>query len=112
MTLAPLPSLLRGDRDLTGLLGSRSALLAVAEPARAFVLAALARVTGRRPIVVITPTTNDAERIANDMRAYLGDHEVDVFPAWETLPFERVLPPATGGATSPAGGAPSSRRLD
>ena len=92
MTLAPLPSLLRGDRDLTDLLGSRSALLAVAEPARAFVLAALARVTGRRPIVVITPTTTDAERIANDMRAYLGDHEVDVFPAWETLPFERVSP--------------------
>ena len=92
MTLAPLPSLLRGDRDLTDLLGSRSALLAVAEPARAFVLSALARVTGRRPIVVITPTTTDAERIANDMRAYLGDHEVDVFPAWETLPFERVSP--------------------
>ncbi len=92
VTLAPLPSLLRGDRDLTDLLGSRSALLAVAEPARAFVLSALAHVTGRRPIVVITPTTTDAERIANDMRAYLGEHEVDVFPAWETLPFERVSP--------------------
>ena len=92
MTLASLPQLLRGDRDLSDLLGSRSALLAVAEPARAFVLAALSRVSERRPIVVITPTSGDAERIANDMRAYLGEREVDVFPAWETLPFERVSP--------------------
>jgi transcription-repair coupling factor (superfamily II helicase) len=92
VSLAPLPSLLRGDADLTDLLGSRSALLAVAEPARAFVVAGLARATNRRPIVLVTPTSNDAERMANDLRAYLGDHEVDVFPAWETLPFERVSP--------------------
>ncbi len=92
VSLVPLPSLMRGDRDLTDLLGVRSALLAVAEPARGYVLAALAVVTDRRPIVVITPTSGDAERLAHDMRAYLGENEVDVFPAWETLPFERVSP--------------------
>ena len=38
------------------------------------------------------PTTGDADRVANDLRAYLGPDAVDTFPAWETLPFERVSP--------------------
>ncbi len=84
--------MLRDDRDLTDLRGLRSAVIAVAEPARAFVLASLARLADRRPLVVVTPTSQDADRVANDLRAYLGEHEVDQFPAWETLPFERVSP--------------------
>jgi transcription-repair coupling factor (superfamily II helicase) len=106
--LRSLPALLRGDETLAALLrgdGTRPALLrgdgtrpagadvlAVAEPARAFVLAALSGVSDRHPLVVAVPTTTDAERIAHDLRAYLGPSEVDVFPAWETLPFERVSP--------------------
>nr|MDQ3756632.1 transcription-repair coupling factor [Actinomycetota bacterium] len=62
------------------------------EPARAFVVAGLAHLSGRHPIVVATPSNADAERTAHDLRAFLGDDEVDVFPAWETLPFERVSP--------------------
>ena len=38
------------------------------------------------------PTTTAAERLAHDLRAYLGPDEVELFPAWETLPFERVSP--------------------
>ena len=38
------------------------------------------------------PTTADAERLAHDLGAYLGPDQVDLFPAWETLPFERVSP--------------------
>ena len=30
--------------------------------------------------------------IAGDLRQYLGDDAVELFPAWETLPFERVSP--------------------
>lgn len=92
MTLAPLLELLDNDPTLGDLAGLRTALLAVADPARAFVLAGLARVSGRRPLVVLTATSNDAERLALDLRAYLGEQNVDVFPAWETLPFERVSP--------------------
>ncbi len=92
MTLAPLPDALLGNEAMASLLGRRSVVLAVADPARPFAIAALSRVTGRRPIVVVTPTGQDAERVAYDLRAYLGDHEVDTFPAWETLPFERVSP--------------------
>ncbi len=92
MSLTSLPSLLGNDADLNDLLGSRNALLAVADPARAYVLAALGELSGRRPLVVVTPTTQDAERLAHDLRSYLGEHQVDLFPAWETLPFERVSP--------------------
>src|SRR5581483_8760328 len=90
--LRALPPLLRDEPALAGVVGSTNAVLAVPEPARAFVIAGLAHLSGRHPIVVAAPTATDAERIAHDLRAYLGDSEVDVFPAWETLPFERVSP--------------------
>ncbi|HMQ28922.1 MAG TPA: transcription-repair coupling factor, partial [Acidimicrobiales bacterium] len=38
------------------------------------------------------PTSGDADRLARDLVAFLGEDAVDVFPAWETLPFERVSP--------------------
>ncbi|MBV8690105.1 MAG: transcription-repair coupling factor, partial [Actinobacteria bacterium] len=90
--LRELPPLLRDEPALAGVVGSTNAVLAVPEPARAFVIAGLAHLSGRHPIVVAAPTATDAERIAHDLRAYLGDGEVDLFPAWETLPFERVSP--------------------
>ncbi|MDQ1487994.1 MAG: hypothetical protein QOJ23_508, partial [Actinomycetota bacterium] len=68
--------------------------------------------TGRRPLVVGVPTTAEAERLAHDLRQFLpGAAEpasavgangsapsgvaadpIELFPAWETLPFERVSP--------------------
>src|SRR5207248_5326117 len=87
-----LPPLLRDDAALAGMAGATSGVLAVAEPARAYVVAGLAHLSGRHPIVVAVPTTGDAERLAHDLAAFLGPDEVDVFPAWETLPFERVSP--------------------
>src|SRR5437868_636689 len=90
--LRELPPLLRDEPALAGVVGSTNAVLAVPEPARAFVIAGLAHLSGRHPIVVAAPTATDAERIAHDVRAYLGDEQVDMFPAWETLPFERVSP--------------------
>src|SRR5882757_4053998 len=92
MVLRDLPPLLREEPGFASVLGRSSAVLAVPEPARALVVAGLASLSARRPIVVATPTTGDAERLANDLRAYLGPDAVDLFPAWETLPFERVSP--------------------
>ena len=43
-------------------------------------------------MIVATPTGNDAERIASDLTAFLPREAVEHFPAWETLPFERVSP--------------------
>ncbi|HEX8769781.1 MAG TPA: DEAD/DEAH box helicase, partial [Acidimicrobiales bacterium] len=90
--LNDLPALVRRHPSLAGLAGGSSSVVAVPEPAQAFAIAGLATVTGRRPLVVAVPTTTDSERLAHDLRAFLGPDAVDVFPAWETMPFERVSP--------------------
>jgi transcription-repair coupling factor (superfamily II helicase) len=90
--LHALPALLRDEPEVAGILGATSGLVAVPEAARAYVLSGLATLSSRHPFVVTVPTSTDAERLAHDLRAFLGDDEVDVFPAWETLPFERVSP--------------------
>ncbi len=92
MVLRDLPPLLREEPGFASVLGRSHAVLAVPEPARALTIAGLAHLSSRRPIVVAAPTTGDADRVANDLRAYLGPDAVDTFPAWETLPFERISP--------------------
>src|ERR671919_972845 len=90
--LHDLPGRLRDEPALAQALGRASATLAVAESARAIVTAGLAGLTSRSPIVLAVPTSTEAERLAHDLAAYLGDEAVELFPAWETLPFERVSP--------------------
>ncbi|HEY2301402.1 MAG TPA: CarD family transcriptional regulator, partial [Acidimicrobiales bacterium] len=92
MSLRSLLPLLRQDDDLSDLAGARSAVIAVPAPARAYAVAGLTQVTGRHPIVVAVPTASDADHLAHDLAAFLGPGEVETFPAWETLPFERVSP--------------------
>ncbi|HEY2428085.1 MAG TPA: transcription-repair coupling factor, partial [Acidimicrobiales bacterium] len=92
MSLGSLPPLLAGDEGVTRLAGASSAVLAVPGPARPFVVAGLVRLSQRRPFVVAVPTTPDAERMAADLTTFLGEESVELFPAWETLPFERVSP--------------------
>ncbi len=55
-------------------------------------IAGLASGSGRRPILVAVPTTGEADRLVSDLSLYMGPDEVLSFPAWETLPFERVSP--------------------
>jgi transcription-repair coupling factor (superfamily II helicase) len=90
--LADLPAALRDEPALGQVLGRSSATIAVPEAARALVTAGLAGLTQRRPLVLAVPTSTEAERLAHDLAAYLGDDRVELFPAWETLPFERVSP--------------------
>jgi len=50
------------------------------------------------PLLVLTARTSEAESIGDGLAAYLGEDRVAVFPAWETLPHERLSPqPATVG---------------
>ncbi|HET7516653.1 MAG TPA: transcription-repair coupling factor, partial [Actinomycetes bacterium] len=63
----------------------------VPDVARAFLLAGIARAGGRL-VVVTTATTADAEALAADVAAVLGPDAVATFPAWETLPHERLSP--------------------
>jgi transcription-repair coupling factor (superfamily II helicase) len=92
VTLSDLPPLLRAEPALAAVLGRRDAVLAVAEPARAITLAALAHLSDRRPVLVAVPTSGEAERLAADLAQFVGEGTVELFPAWETLPFERVSP--------------------
>jgi transcription-repair coupling factor (superfamily II helicase) len=92
MALTDLPALLRDEPALLGVLGRRSAVLAVPEAARPLTIAGVATVGSRRPILVAVPTTAEAERLVHDLGTFLGPDAAELFPAWETLPFERVSP--------------------
>ncbi len=90
--LSKLPTLLAEEPAVRAVV-DRVATAAVPEPARALFLAALARVTTRRPLLVAVPTAVEAERVAHDLAQYMeAEDAVELFPAWETLPFERVSP--------------------
>jgi transcription-repair coupling factor (superfamily II helicase) len=113
--LAALPSLLRQETALARVVGLADATLAVPGPAQAFVLAGLARLSDRRPLLVVTATATAAVRLAGDLACFVPPDDtaagadgagggagtrhvgaladpVALLPAWETLPFERVSP--------------------
>ncbi len=90
--LSALPPLLRDEPALRHVAGRHAAVLAVPEAARALTVAALVHLSDRRPIVVAVPTGTAAQNLVEDLAQYLGPQAVALFPAWETLPFERVSP--------------------
>jgi len=90
--LASLPGLLRNDVVLTSLIGTVDATVAIPEVGRSVAIAALAQLSGRRPLVVACPTTTMANQLHAELRAFIPTGQVMLFPAWETLPFERVSP--------------------
>ncbi len=92
VVLGSLAATLRDDPGLISVMGKRSAVVAVPEAARPLTLAAIASDTERAPVVVAVPTSTEAERLRADLAMYLGDDAVALFPAWETLPFERISP--------------------
>ncbi|MGI5492603.1 transcription-repair coupling factor [Microtetraspora malaysiensis] len=56
---------------------------------RPFAIAALARA---RPVLAVTATGREAEDLAAGLTSLLDETSVAVFPAWETLPHERLSP--------------------
>ena len=90
--LAALPPLLRDEPGLTRALSDPQARLAIVEVARPISIAALSHLSDHRPLVVACPTGAMAGQLYDDLCQYVGDDEVAHFPAWETLPFERVSP--------------------
>ncbi|WP_030507607.1 transcription-repair coupling factor [Microbispora rosea] len=62
----------------------------LAPPAlRPFTVAALSRV---RPVLAVTATGREAEDLAAALTSLVDENSVAVFPAWETLPHERLSP--------------------
>jgi len=68
------------------------ATLACSEIARPLVIAGLAERWSNSTLVVATPTGTAAQMIHDDLVHYVGADNALLFPAWETLPFERVSP--------------------
>ncbi len=68
--------------------------LAALEASWGFVIASLRHLEAGRPVLAAVPSASAAEHLAHEVGAWLGPDEVAVFPAWETLPFERVSPAA------------------
>ncbi len=90
--LFELPRLLAEDPAVLAVASGRADVVAVPEAARPIFAAAVQRLAGIRPVLVAVPTAAEAERIAGDLVPMLGADAVELFPAWETLPFERVSP--------------------
>jgi transcription-repair coupling factor (superfamily II helicase) len=95
LAVGPLASALRAARaEWSEELADED--LVCSPPLRPYVLSLLAERAA--PLLVLTPRTSDAEAVADGLAAYLGDQRVAVFPAWETLPHERLSPqPRTVG---------------
>jgi transcription-repair coupling factor (superfamily II helicase) len=75
-----------------------NAELAVTAPpsVQPLVAAALAAQRGGAgvPVLVVTAGERDADAVADQLRCFLPDRRTEVFPAWETLPHERLSPRA------------------
>ncbi|MFC7431056.1 MULTISPECIES: transcription-repair coupling factor [unclassified Agrococcus] len=93
MSLAPLLAVL----EETALADARRRIavggsFTVAEGMRAPLLAAIA--SSDRPLLVVTSTKREADALVAELGAWLQDATVVAFPAWETLPHERLSPSA------------------
>jgi transcription-repair coupling factor (superfamily II helicase) len=100
MSLGHLLDVLSGDPGVAAALAAaqREELtvdVGVAAGARPALLAALVRSgpQGRtRPLLAVTATTREAEDLSAALRCFLDPDTVADFPAWETLPHERLSP--------------------
>src|SRR5687768_4741866 len=78
--------------------GAGKATLSVTAPppVQPLVAAALAaRAPGAGvPVLVVTAGERDADQLADVLRCFVPGRRVETFPAWETLPHERLSPRA------------------
>ena len=98
--MAPTPPMLAGllkvaasDPKLKGLVnnvGQSQLHITGIDQARPWAIGALAH---HAPVLVVTATGREAEDLTAELTAMMGD-KVGFFPAWETLPHERLSPGA------------------
>ncbi|WIM69003.1 transcription-repair coupling factor [Corynebacterium breve] len=82
------------DPKLKGLAsqaGHESLHITGIDQVRPWAVGTLARQT---QILLVTATGHEAEDLTAELKAMLGDTKVDMFPAFETLPHERLSPAA------------------
>ena len=96
MTLVGLTAVLRQEAGFgqvadLALAGQSSYDITAPPAANPYVLATLA-VGAKRPLLVATSTYREAEQLVDALSALLGSDQVAYYPAWETLPHERLSP--------------------
>ena len=80
---------------LTGTVQATEALEVTAPPSALPAARRRARgppTAGDRPVLAVTATAREAEDLAAALASLLPEHAVAEFPAWETLPHERLSP--------------------
>src|SRR3954453_18850580 len=87
--LAPDPAL----RAAVEGVGAPSVDVSAPPGLRPFLLATLAARTGRT-VLAVTATSREAEDLVTAVQSLLPADSVVDYPAWETLPHERLGPPA------------------
>lgn len=99
MSLAGLLPILATDSQLANAVQlaaqpNRDSHALVGPPSLRPVVAALLAEPGRggRTVIAVTATTREAEDLAAEIRGFVGADAVVEFPAWETLPHERLSP--------------------
>ncbi len=102
MTLAGLVDLFSTDPTISETIGDArsralNALDLTSPPAmRPLIAAALAAGQDRggadRPVLLVTSTYREAEELAGSLVSLVGEDAVAYYPAWETLPHERLSP--------------------
>ena len=94
MSLAGLLSILNDDPQLNDLIESTTGRELVAPPAlRPLLAAALAsRSEPAGFVLAVTATAREAEDLAAALGSFLPPESIATFPAWETLPHERLSP--------------------
>ncbi|MCG0275798.1 MAG: transcription-repair coupling factor [Thermosediminibacteraceae bacterium] len=77
------------NRLIKDLEGGLSGLFAygLSDSQRAFVIAAI-RKRNAKPVLVITPDSLDARKLADDLTYFLGPEDVAMFPASSVIPYE------------------------
>ncbi|MGY1854922.1 transcription-repair coupling factor [Modestobacter sp. SYSU DS0290] len=99
MSLRGVLDVVLTDAGVASLVGrAGSAELAVTAPPAVQPLVAAALAADRPgagvPVLVVTAGERDADAVAAQLRCFVPDRRVEVFPAWETLPHERLSPRA------------------
>ena len=97
MTLGPLLQVAGQSHPLASILGKKANSFYAPNQTNYLALALLIQESSK-PVAVITSTARQAEEIADALRELVADIQVIDFPAWETLPHERLSPsPETVG---------------
>ncbi len=94
MTLPSLATLVAAEPTIAGALADRAGGLAelglqAPEPLRPFLTQALAE---QSTVLAVTATAREGEDLVAQLGELLGKDSVVYFPAWETLPHERLSP--------------------